>query len=266
MSSTLYTNKISFFIVFSLFVLFLTLYATKKGSNNAPKVYNVVMSVVPEPYFYSNGTITWNTAEKNTIPYVLVFGATLYDLEFTSTGQEHQATFKLTVESTVTGNNNCSLSLAVIGENGMLAIAGDNSQLTQAITGISCILGNAKLLLEDGSYKQVDQLQVGDKLAQMYSHHAHGYDSLTITEVVKTFIKDYKNNILDDSRLFISEDGKLVLTFWHKILFDGKYILPIHHPAFKETFMDNDFTVYNFKLNKPGVFVTESEYVLESLS
>ena len=263
MSATI--NKISFFLVFSLFVLFLTLYVTKKSSRNAPVLYNVVMSAPYSPE-YSNGTITWNTSDKNTIPYVLVFGATVFDLEISSTGQAYQATFKLTVQSSITGNNNCSLSLAVIGENGMLAIAGDNSQLTQTITGISCILGNAKLLLEDGSYKRVDQLEIGDKLAQMYSHHAHGYDSLTITEVVKTSINDYKNNILDDSRLFMSEDGKLVLTFWHKILFDGKYILPIHHPAFKETFMDNAFTVYNFKLNKPGVFVTESEYVLESLS
>jgi len=257
-------SNMLFLVVFVLFVVFLTLYVTKK-SKNAPKLYNVLMSTTYSAQ-YSNGSITWTTPDRNTIPYVIVFGATVFDLNITNSGQAYEATFKLTVESSITGNNNCSLSLAVIGENGMLAIAGDNSQLTQSITGISCILGNANLLLEDGSYKRVYQLQVGDKLAQEYSHHAHGSESLAITEVVKTVITDFKNNLLDDSRLFSSDDEKLVITFWHKILFEGKYILPIHHPSFQETFMDKEFTVYNFRLQTPGVFVTESNYVLESLS
>jgi len=267
--------QISSFVFFGLFVLFLILYVTKKSNttnNVTPKLYNVVMSFEPGGQ-YTNGVITWNNSDDlhtifNGLTYdVIVSGATIYDLNIINSAPAYEATFKLTVEAAITGNNNCTVRLAGLNSNYMLAEAGDNSQLEQSVTGIQCILGNANLLLEDGSCKRVDQLHVGDKLAQVYSHAAHGYDSLSITEVVKTTIKDFKNNALEDSRLFSSNDGKLILTFWHKILFEGKYVLPIHHPLFNEIFMDKEFTVYNFRLEKSdGVLITESNYILESLS
>jgi len=122
----------------------------------------------------------------------------------------------------------------------------------------NCMLGSVELQTADGP-QRIDSIELGTRMVQQQD----GTFS-TVRKVVKQTLS--LETQLPDRRLFCSNDSSVVLTYWHKVLFEGAWVLP--ETCMREVTSEHPdtFDVWHLVLEKASDTLTcANGLVVESL-
>jgi len=119
--------------------------------------------------------------------------------------------------------------------------------------GNPCFDGDCYVTTQDGSFKKVKNLVKGDNLMSLTDHcDASSLSSSKLVCILKTKIKE---GVLEMSELPNTKMSNALITNWHPVFYDGKWVPACKVGSVKKVFCDY---VYSFVLeNNHVVFVNE---------